>query len=84
MKEIKTLLEQNLNIDFLGATLSNPKDKNGITKVKVRPILKQGALYFQCESHKNNQVFHENLEVSAAVNVLVEYMCQFKQMQMET
>lgn len=84
MKEIKTLLEQSLNIDFLGATLSNPKDKNGITKVKVRPILKQGELYFQCESHKNNQVFHENLEVSAAVNVLAEYMCQFKQMQMET
>ena len=84
MKEIKMLLEQSLNIDFLGATLSNPKDKNGITKVKVRPILKQGELYFQCESHKNNQVFHENLEIPVAVNVLAEYMCQFKQMQMET
>ena len=84
MKEIKMLLEQNLNIDFLSATLSNPKDKNGITKVKVRPILKQGELYFQCESHKNNQVFHENLEIPVAVNVLAEYMCQFKQMQMET
>ena len=84
MKEIKTLLEQSLNIDFLGATLSNPKDKNGIIKVKVRPILKQDELYFQCESHKNNQVFHENLEVPAAVNALTEYMCQFKQMQMET
>ena len=64
MKEIKTLLEQSLNIDFLGATLSNPKDKNGIIKVKVRPILKQGTLYFHCESHKNNQVFHENLEAN--------------------
>ena len=84
MKEIKMLLEQNLSIDFLSATLSNPKDKNGITKVKVRPILKQGELYFQCESHKNNQVFHENLEIPVAVNVLAEYMCQFKQMQMET
>lgn len=47
MQEIKKLLEDSLNIDFLSATLSNPKDKNGITKVKVRPILKQGALYFQ-------------------------------------
>ena len=84
MQEVKNLLESSLNIDFLGATLSNPKDKNGITKVKVRPILKQGELYFQCESHKNNQVFHENLEIPVAVNVLAEYMCQFKQMQMET
>ena len=84
MKEVKMLLEQNLNIDFLGATLSNPKDKTGITKVKVRPILKQGELCFQCEAHKNNQVFHENHEATEMVTVLAEYMCQFKQMQMET
>ena len=84
MQEVKNLLESSLNIDFLGATLSNPKDKNGITKVKVRPILKQGELYFQCASHMNNKVSHENLEIPVAVNVLAEYMCQFKQMQMET
>ena len=84
MQEIKKLLEDSLNIDFLSATLSNPKDKNGITKVKVRPILKQGVLVFQCEAHKNNQVFHENHEAAETVNVLAEYMCQFKQMQMET
>ena len=46
MEEIRLLLEQSLNIDFLGATLSNPKDKNGITKVKVRPILKKDVLLF--------------------------------------
>ena len=84
MQEMKELLANSLNIDFLSATLSNPKDKNGITKVKVRPILKQGVLVIQCEAHKNNQVFHENHEATEAVNVLVEYMCQFKQMQMET
>ena len=84
MQEIKSLLEDNLNIDFLGATLSNPKDKGGITKVKVRPILKHEVLHFQCEAHKNNQVFHENLEAKDAVDTLAEYMNLFKQMQMET
>lgn len=78
------LLEQNLNVDFLGATLSNPRDKGGATKVKVRPILKQGALLFQCEEHKNNQVFHNNHEAAEAVGVLGEYMSIFKQMQLET
>ena len=39
MKEIKMLLEQNLNIDFLSATLSNPKDKNGITKIKTGRVV---------------------------------------------
>ena len=51
MQEIRLLLEQSLNIDFLGATLSNPKNNNGITKVKVRPILKKDVLLFQCVSY---------------------------------
>lgn len=84
MQEIRQLLEKSLNIDFLGATLSNPKDKNGASKVKVRPILKKDVLLFQCEEHKNNQVFHNNYEVNQVVDILVEYMQQFKQMQMET
>ena len=84
MKEVKSLLEQSLNIDFLTATLSNPKDKNGVKKVKVRPILKKDVLLFQCEAHQNNQVFHENYEAEAAVEVLGTYMEQFKQMQLET
>ena len=84
MENVRKLLEQNLNIDFLGATLSNPKDKSGATKVKVRPILKQEVLCFQCEAHKNNQVFHNNYEASEAAWVLTTYMEQFKQMQMET
>lgn len=84
MQNIKELLEKNLNIDFLGATLSNSKDKHGVTKVKVRPILKKDTLLFQCEEHKNNQVFHNNYETSQAIDTLAEYMQQFKQMQLET
>lgn len=84
MEELRTLLEQSLKIDFLTATLSNPREKEGVKKVKVRPIMKQGVLLFQCESHQNNQVFHENLKDSEAVEKIVEYMNQFKQMQLET
>lgn len=84
MQEIRELLKQSLNIDFLTATLSNPKDKNGLKKVKVRPILKKDVLLFQCESYKNNQAFHENYEAEQAVAALSEYMEQFKQMQLET
>ncbi len=84
MQTIKELLDQSLNIDFLGATLSNPKEKGGVQKVKVRPILKKDTLLFQCEEHKNNQVFHNNYEAAQAIDVLTDYMQQFKQMQMET
>ena len=84
MQEIKLLLEQSLNIDFLGATLSNPKNKNGITKVKVRPVLKRDVLLFQCEEYRNNQAFHYNYEPAEAIEKLADYMELFKQMQVET
>jgi len=84
MEELRKLLVECLNIDFLGATLSNPKSKDGITKIKVRPMLKKDKLIFQCELFKNNQAFHENYEAEQAVEVLVTYMEDFKQMQLET
>ena len=84
MEELKIILQQSINIDFLAATLSNPRTKDGATKVKVRPIMKQGVLLFQFEAHQKNQVFHENLKDSEAVEKILEYMVQFKQMQMET
>lgn len=84
MKEVRALLEESLNIDFLSATLSNPKSKEGVTKIKVRPLLKKGSLVFQCELFKNNQAFHENYEAEDATEALTAYMEQFKQMQLET
>lgn len=84
MHTIRELLETSLNMDFIGATLSNPKEKCGVTKVKVRPIMQKGTLLFQCEAHQNNQVFHKNYETIEAADVLAKYMDLFKQMQMET
>ncbi|MBP3665378.1 MAG: SAM-dependent methyltransferase [Tyzzerella sp.] len=84
MEELRSLLQDSLTIEFLSATLSNPKNRNNVIKIKVRPILKQGELLFQCEAYQNNQVFHENYEPEKAVEVLMEYMNQFKQMQLET
>ena len=84
MEKAKALLEQSLNINFLAATFSNPKDKEGVSKVKVRPVLKNGQLLFQCEAHRNHQVFHENYKAEDAVTTLMNYMGQFRQVQLET
>ncbi len=84
MRQVEELLRQNLNKEFISATMSNPKDKDGIKKVKVRPILKKEKLLFQCELFKNNQVFHENYDQEQAERVLLEYMQMFKQMHLET
>lgn len=84
METLRELLKQSLNIEFLSAVLSNPREKIGMTKVKIRPIMKQEKLVFQCEAFQNNQVFHENLGAAEAVEKIAEYMDLFKQMQLET
>ena len=84
MEELCQLFKAVLNIDFIQAILSNPRSKEGILKVKVRPVEVKGKLLFQCESFTKTQAFHENLAAEAAVERLMEYMQEFKQMQITT
>ena len=84
MEEIRNILEESLHIDFIQATISNPKTKGGVTKIKVRPVMVKGELLFQCETFENNQAFHKNYKREEAVLYLTEIMEQFKQMQLET
>ena len=78
------MLCETLNIDFIQAILSNPRTKEGIIKVKVRPVMMKDRLFLQLESFSKTQAFHENLEPEAAVERIVDYMKEFKQMQMAT
>lgn len=84
MEELRTLLKDNLNKEFLSAVLSNPRDKEMASKVKVRPLLHKDQLVFQVETFKNNQAFHENLDAGQAAERLFEHMQNMKQMQFET
>ena len=67
MEELCQLFKAVLNIDFIQAILSNPRSKEGILKVKVRPVEMKRKLLFQCESFTKTKAFHENLAAEAAV-----------------
>ena len=84
MEEIKAVLAQCFTIDFISGTISNPREKGGIQKVKIRPMLVKDRLVFQLETFQNNQAFHENLSVEEATEKVQEYMEQFKQLQIMT
>lgn len=84
MDEILRLLTEILNIDFIRGIISNPRDKTGIIKIKVRPLEKKGELFFQLESFTKTQAFHENLTGEDACRKIAGYMEQFGQMQLET
>lgn len=84
MEELLRLLNDVLNIDLIRMIISNPREKEGIIKVKVRPLEKQGELCFQLESFTKTQAFHENLTTEKAQKKLMSYMNSFRQMQIET
>ena len=84
MHTLKSVLDKSFNIDFVAAVLSNPREKDGTVKVKIRPVMKQDRLLFQCEEYRNNQAFHLNLEAEATSEYVENQMKVFKQMQMET
>ena len=84
MDELKVLLQDNLNIEFRSAVLSNPRQKEEAEKIKVRPLLKKEELIFQIETFCNHQAFHRNAEPKEACELLRKAMENMRQMQMET
>ncbi len=84
MDELRKLLQENLNNEFISAVLSNPRKKEAMTKVKVRPVLVKEQMVFQTEVFRNNQAFHENLSARESVEKLMEMMQNMRQMQLET
>ena len=84
MNEIKMLLSQTLNLEFIQAVISNPHTKEGVLKIKVRPVEIKGKRVFQCESFTKTQVFHENLETEEAIERMDHAMSEFRQMQLSS
>lgn len=84
MNEIEALLSNTLNDHFIQAVISNPRTKEGILKIKVRPVEIKDKRLFQCESFTKTQAFHENLECEEAVERIDNAMGEFRQMQLSS
>lgn len=84
MDELRTVLEDNLNSEFLLAVLSNPRRADGPNKVRIRPVRHKDRQVYQFEAFCGTQVFHQNLEKEEACGKILEYMENFRQMQLET
>lgn len=84
MEKITRMPENIFDKEFIRAVISNPRKKDGIIKIKVRPVEKSGRLYFQFESFTATQAFHENLDAEAAEEKLSGCMEEFRQIQIDT
>ena len=86
MDRIKKLLTDNLSEGLKSITVSRPRDKdNPVKKMRVRPILLKGELYFQLTSYRGTQVMHENLKKEMLADVLLGALHEdYAQLDMET
>ena len=85
MNEITQLYTDKLNDTLREIIISNPKDKDGVKKIKIRPIRLKRELLFQVEEFKGKQVFHQNLSFDDAVFYCTTQSTEyFKQTQLIT
>ena len=72
--KLEEKLTQYININLKEIIVSNPRNKEGVTKVKVRPILLKKELLFQVSSFKGKQVFHENVNEETLKEQCVKWL----------
>ncbi len=85
MEEITKLLEEVLTAELIQINLSNTRDAERGSKVKVRPVLIGGSLLFQETLYRGTQVFHGNYKATEMGMRLQGYLeSLFKQMQVQT
>ena len=60
METLSDILDKYLTTDLKQIIASNPRKKEGATKIKIRPVLIKKELYYQVSSFIGTKVFHEN------------------------
>lgn len=70
---------------ILNATASNPRDRERIQKLRIRPVLRKEELVYQAERFVGNKVYHQNLSPDVLVEFFIEAMTRdFRQLELET
>lgn len=73
-------IQEFLNENLIQIIMSNPKTSEGPSKVKIRPVLVKGDLFFQETKYVGTQVFHKNFSKEEILSEIeTELSEQFKQ-----
>lgn len=85
MDELLKVLQETINQDLFQIILSNTRDANQATKVKVRPVKIKEQLLFQETLYRGTQVFHQNFSEKEMVERIQNYLeGLFKQGEIKT
>ena len=84
MNDLHTYLSELCNDRLYQMILSNPREKNGVFKIKIRPVMVKQELSFQETRFQGTQVFHKNDTAEDLVSLVERYMEEeFRQLEAE-
>ena len=85
MEKVISFLEEHINESLKQVILSNSRNKDAVTKMKLHPVMIKEELWFQIEKYMGTKVFHENVQKEAAVQAIVEALGkEFGQLELES
>ena len=85
METIRNTITELINETLIQAILSNAKNPDKASKVKLRPVRLKDELYIQETLYVGTKVLHSNLTIAEAVERICAYMEQdFKQALIQT
>ncbi len=84
MEELKEKLSEILTDKLYQIIISNPRNKGGVFKIKIRPVLVKGELIFQETKSEGTKVFHDNYTATDMLAKILTYMEEFKQLEAES
>lgn len=78
--EINKILEEWIDEDLHQIILSNSKNLERASKVKIRPVLVKGEVLYQQTIYQGTKVLHSNLEKSGIIFQVIDWLSEtFKQ-----
>lgn len=72
--KLREKLPEYVNVSLKEIIISNARNKDGITKIKVRPVLLKQDVVYQVSIFKGKQVFHENVSAEEFVKKCIVWL----------
>ena len=85
MEQLQHLLDEIIDENLKNITISGPRHADGVSKIKIRPVVLKGQVKFQSTRYVGAQVLHANDDAKALAEKILEWMAKdFRQLQART
>lgn len=84
MTELERFLDLYINEELIRVIISGPRQKEGPSKIQIRPLLLKGQVMYQITRTVGQKELHENHQRAEVLCLISDWMQQdFRQLQLE-